>query len=408
MSTIITMPQKGLTEESAVISQWYAKKGDTVKKGELLFAIEIGKATFDVESEADGTVLELFCEAGDDVAIKSPVCVIGAPGESYERPAGQPAAAQETVSAAPQTAAPAEEKPACDGERVFISPRARSAAERMGIDISKASATGAEGRIIQRDIDALAANPDAGSQRGAQAAPAQEPEAEFTTVPNSGIRKVIAKNMHDSLANLAQLSMTAYFDATDILAFREQIKKHGQELGYANISLNDMVLFAVSRVLAGYPGLNAHYSDKEMKLFKHVHLGVAVDTERGLMVPTLKNADLKSLNAISAEAKELAGACRDNRIAPAQLSGGTITVSNLGNTGISSFTPVINPPQTALVGVCGLEWKVRPGKDGAPELYRAMGLSLTIDHRAVDGAPAASFLHELCARLENFTLLLAK
>ncbi|MEA5151043.1 MAG: dihydrolipoamide acetyltransferase family protein, partial [Oscillospiraceae bacterium] len=370
------------------------------------FAVEIGKATFDVEAEASGTLLDIFVDEGEEAAIKSPVCVIGEPGESYERPAGQAAAAAPESAAA--ESAPVSAPPAASGSEpdgLFVSPRARAAAERMGVDYSAARASGAEGRIIERDVAALAAGRPA-----EKAAPVPEAasEEEFSVVPNSGIRRVIAKNMHESLANMAQLSMSAYFDATDILAFREKLKAQGAELGYANISLNDMVLFAVSRVLASHPALNAHYSDREMKLFRHVHLGVAVDTERGLMVPTLRCADTKSLNEISAEAKALAKACRDNSVSPSALAGATITVTNLGNTGISSFTPVINPPQIAIVGVCGLEWRVRPGRDGAPELYRAMGLSLTIDHRAVDGAPASRFLQELCARLESFTLLLAR
>ena len=143
-----------------------------------------------------------------------------------------------------------------------------------------------------------------------------------------------------------------------------------------------------------------------MKLFRPVHLGVAVDTERGLMVPTLSNADRLSLKEISSGAAALAAACRNNTVRPEQLAGGTITVTNLGNTGISSFTPIINPPQTCIVGICGIEWKLRPSADGSPSLYRAIGLSLTFDHRAVDGAPAARFLHDLCTKLENFELLL--
>ena len=214
--------------------------------------------------------------------------------------------------------------------------------------------------------------------------------------------------MHDSLATMAQLSMTAYFDATELFAFRAKVKAMGEKLGYPNISINDMILFAVSRTVLDHPIFNAHFSDKETKIFHCVHLGVATNTERGLMVPTLRNADRKSLNSISREAKALSAACRDNTIRPDQLSGGTITVTNLGNHAISSFTPVINPPQTAIIGVCSPEWKVRPGQDGAPELYRAMGISLTFDHRAADGAPAAEFLDDFCRRLENFSLLLAE
>lgn len=412
MATVITMPQQGLTEESSVIAEWYVKEGDTVSVGTPLFAIETGKATFDVESEAAGTVLAVFAAEGDDVPIKAPVCVVGEPGESFEKPAGAAAPA-----AAPVQEAKAEEKPAApaaaaapkaEESGVFASPRAKAAAERAGVDWHNAAATGAEGRVIERDIAALAACRGKAAEQAASAGTAPAAEEEFEVFKNSGIRKVIAQNMHDSLAGMAQLSMTAYFDATEIFAFREKVKCMGEKLGYPNISINDMILFAVSRTVLDHPIFNAHFSDKETTIYHRVHVGVATNTERGLMVPTLFNADLKSLNVISREAKALAAACRENTIKPDQLSGGTITVTNLGNNDISSFTPVINPPQTAIIGVCSPEWRVRPGKDGQMEVYRAMGISLTFDHRAADGAPAAAFLHDFCQRLENFSLLLAR
>ena len=405
------MPQQGLTEESSVIAEWYVKEGDTVKVGAPLFAIETGKATFDVESETEGTVLGIFAQEGDDVPIKAPVCVIGEPGESFERPAAAaPTASEPAPAEAEKPVAPVMEKtPAAapapqDGG--FASPRAKAAADRAGVDWHDAAATGAEGRVIERDIALLAANRGKSTIIAKEAAAAAEDE--FEIIKNSGIRRVIAQNMHESLANMAQLSMTAYFDASELFAFREKVKTMGEKLGYPNISINDMILFAVSRTVLDHPLFNAHFSDKETRIFHRVHLGVATNTERGLMVPTLFNADLKSLNMISREAKALSASCRDNTIKPDQLSGGTITVTNLGNNGISTFTPVINPPQTAIIGVCSPEWKVRPGKDGQVELYRAMGISLTFDHRAADGAPAAAFLHDFCQRLENFSLLLAE
>ena len=412
MSTVITMPQQGLTEESSVIAEWYVKEGDVVKTGTPLFAIETGKATFDVESEADGTVLGIFAAEGDDVPIRAPVCVIGEPGEAFERPqkpAGSApsvqAEAEKKPDAAPAAVQPVAAKP--QGETGFASPRAKAAAERAGVDWHLAAPTGAEGRVIERDIAGLAAN-RGGADLPVKETVEDESEAEFEIIKNSGIRKVIAQNMHDSLAGMAQLSMTAYFDATELFAFRAKVKAMGEKLGYPNISINDMILFAVSRTVLDHPLFNAHFSDAETKIFHKVHLGVATNTERGLMVPTLFNADRKSLNKISREAKALSAACRENTIKPDQLKGGTITVTNLGNNDISSFTPVINPPQTAIIGVCSPEWRVRPGKDGEIEMYRAMGISLTFDHRAVDGAPAAAFLHDFCQRLESFSLLLAE
>lgn len=409
MSTVITMPQQGLTEESSVIAEWYVKEGDTVSVGMPLFAIETGKATFDVESEAAGTVLGIFAAEGDDVPIKAPVCVIGEPGEAFEKPqstspaaAAAPAEVEKTEVSLPVQ--PVVTKP--QAESIFASPRAKAAAGRAGVDWHQAVPTGAEGRVIERDIFTLTA----GRGKAAEVVKetADETDAEFEIMKNSGIRKVIAQNMHDSLAGMAQLSMTAYFDATELFAFRAKVKAMGEKLGYPNISINDMILFAVSRTVLDHPLFNAHFSDAETKIFHRVHLGVATNTERGLMVPTLFNANLKSLNTISREAKALSAACRENTVKPDQLKGGTITVTNLGNNDISSFTPVINPPQTAIIGVCSPEWRVRPGKDGEIEMYRAMGISLTFDHRAVDGAPAAAFLHDFCQRLEIFPLLLAE
>ena len=223
----------------------------------------------------------------------------------------------------------------------------------------------------------------------------------------SGIRRAISKSMMTSMHGMAQLTHNTSFDATAILNYRKQLKAAGGE--YAGITLGDIVLYAVSRTLLNYPDLNANMlDDNNIRLFNHVNLGVAVDTPRGLMVPTIRHADEMSLLEISKAVKELAAECRSGAISPDKLSGGSFTVSNLGNMGVESFTPVINPPQTGILGVCGTIDRVRKGKDGGIELYPAMGLSLTYDHRAVDGTPAAKFQKELGFNLENFTVLLSK
>ena len=213
--------------------------------------------------------------------------------------------------------------------------------------------------------------------------------------------------MHESLINSAQLTLNSSFDATEILEFRQELKAKGERLGLDKITLNDIILFAVSRTILNHRELNAHFLGDKMRLFNTVNLGVAVDTDRGLMVPTIFNAEKKSLLEISQEAKELINQCRQGRINPDYLQGGTFTVTNLGALGIESFTPVINPPQTAILGVNTIVQRARM-IDGEIEYYPAMGLSLTFDHRAIDGAPAARFLKELVDNLENFRLLLAK
>ena len=245
------------------------------------------------------------------------------------------------------------------------------------------------------------------------AAPAASPAAavaagpEYEDVKFSGIRRAISKSMHNSLTSMAQLTHNFSFDASAILAYRKMLKESGGEC--AGITIGDLILYAVSRVLPGWPDLNAHMlDDVSIRKFNHVNLGVAVDTPRGLIVPTIMHADEKSLLEISNELKVLAAEARDGAISPDKLTGASFTVSNLGGFGVESFTPVINPPQTGILGVCTTVQRPRKGADGSIQLYPAMALSLTYDHRAIDGAPASRFVQELCKQLEHFTVLLAK
>jgi pyruvate dehydrogenase E2 component (dihydrolipoamide acetyltransferase) len=206
---------------------------------------------------------------------------------------------------------------------------------------------------------------------------------------------------------MAQLTMNATFDATSIMNFRAMVKAYGERLGLANITLNDVIVYATAKTLLLHKDLNAHFNGETIKRFNVVNMGVATDTPRGLMVPTLFNCDKLSLNEISVAVRDLAGKCRSGSINPDLLTGGTFTISNLGNLGVETFTPIINPPQTAILGVCGLTTRIKE-ENGQIKTYQAMGLSLTIDHRIVDGAPAARFLKDLCNNLENFETMGAK
>jgi pyruvate dehydrogenase E2 component (dihydrolipoamide acetyltransferase) len=213
--------------------------------------------------------------------------------------------------------------------------------------------------------------------------------------------------MFSSLRNTAQLTHHHSFDADKILALRADFKRAATGTGIENISVGDMILYAVSRVLKTYPDLNAvMVKDGFIRRFHPVHLAVAMDTPRGLMVPVIFNADRKSLLQLSREVKELAVAARAGSINPDLLHGGTFTVSNLGATGVKIFTPILNPPQTGILGVCGITRHIREN-NGIPESYPAIGLSLTYDHRAIDGAPASRFMRDLCKNLEEFPILLA-
>lgn len=415
MANAVIMPKAGITVESCIIGTWEKKVGDAVKVGDILFTYETDKASFECESTEEGTLLEIFFGDGEEVPCLVNVCAVGNPGEdcSALRP-DDAAAAEEAPEAPVAEAAPAApaapavvETTAVAGEKSAISPRAKKLAERAGVDAEQATPTGPNGRIIERDVRELIDNPVVAAPVSATVPAVTAPDTEFEDVKFSGIRRAIAKSMMTSLSSMAQLTHSTSFDASAILAYRKQLK--ASEGDCAGITLGDIVLYAVSRTLLNHPDLNANMvDDSTIRHFKHVNLGVAVDTPRGLMVPTIFHADEKSLLEISLEVKELAAQCREGNISPDKLTGASFTVSNLGNLGVESFTPVINPPQTGILGVCGTVERVKRGKDGEITIYPAMGLSLTYDHRAVDGTPAARFQKELCQNLENFTVLLAK
>lgn len=430
MATAVIMPRQGQSVESCIIGEWFKKVGDPVQEGDILFSYETDKSSFEEPAKQAGTLLAIFYGADDDVPCLTTVGVIGEPGESYaefapDQAAGTAEAPGMEAPAAKAPAAAAVAAPAVQAEGTAlrgVSPRARNAAERLHVDPAQAQPTGPNGRVIERDIKALAQAGRTGTGLGgrvtvadqaaapaapaAQAAPAvQGADTEYQDVKLPNIRKVIAKSMFQSLSTMAQLTHTTSFDATCIMNFRKGLKAAPEQLQVPNITLNDIILFAASRVLPKHPDLNAHFLEDKMRYFRHVNLGIAVDTPRGLMVPTLMRAEEKSLKEIAAEAKALAAACQDGSINPDLLQGASFTVSNLGTLGIEHFTPVINPPQTGILGVDCIVERVRT-VDGQIAVYPAMGLSLTYDHRALDGAPASRFLQDMRAALENFQALL--
>lgn len=402
MAKAILMPKQGITVESCILGNWCVKVGDQVKVGDKLFGYETDKAAFEQESEAEGEVLALLFEEGEEVTVLTPVCVIGQKGEdissfTVQKPHATAEAAP-TVAAAAQTQSVAQTSVQPTGE-TYASPRARALAEKLHVDLSRVVPTGIKGRITEIDVRMA-------SVRGAEVEqPIQAiPFGAFTDEKMPHIRKVIAKSMHDSLANMAQLTHSTSYDATQIMEFRKYVKANAEKDGLPNITLNDIVLYAVSRVLKNHKALNANLINNgdTMRYFKQVNLGIAVDTPRGLLVPTLFGADDMTLSEISIKAKQLNQDAQTGAINPELLSGGTFTVSNLGSLGVEHFTPVINPPQTGILGVNTLVTRIKLGKNGEIIPYTAMGLSLTYDHRALDGAPASRFLMELREYLENF------
>ena len=441
MATIVVMPQLGNSVESCIIVEWMIAEGDSVAVDQTLASIETDKSTMEVPSTAEGTVLKLLWEEGDEVPVKDPLIIVGEPGEDISGLVpGDDAApvedAPEKATAAPEQAAPAFATERATGA---VSPRARALAASAGLDASTITeGSGPHGRVIERDVAAaIAAGPvltsaaraagveategtgiggrvsvaDAG--RVAQAAEASAPAAALaapagaeypgasTSAPLKGVRKVVAKRMMESLTSTAQLTLNTTANAAGILAMRKKVKNADGSLGLNKITLNDLVCFAVSRTLPKYPVFNAHLEDGVLTEFEQVHLGFACDTPRGLFVPVIRSAQALGLKAFSDEAKRLASSAIDGTIAPDFLSGGTFTVSNIGSFGIETFTPVINLPQTAILGVGAITPRPVVAADGSIGVEQRLNLSLTIDHQVIDGADGARFLRDLVAAIEN-------
>ena len=400
----VIMPKEGITVESCIIGEWKKNVGDAVAVGDVLFTYETDKAEFECPSTAAGTLLAKFFEDGDEVPCLVNVCAVGNPGDAYEflKPGAEapaPAAEAPAAEAPAAAAAPAAPK----AELTAISPRAMAKAVANNVNPALATGTGPKGRIIERDIDKLIASGAA----AAYAAPAAAEETAFEDVKFGPVRKATAKSMTKSLSTMAQLTQQYSFDASQIQAYRAMLKPLDAPMG--KISLNDMVMFAVAKTIKSCPDLNANMvEDNVIRHFSHVNLGFACDTPRGLLVPTIFHADEMSLLELSMEAKRLAAAARDGSLSPDEMTGATFTVTNIGSFGCEAFTPVVNPPQIGILGVCNIQTKIKSAKDGMIETYPAMGLSLTFDHRALDGAPAARYMSELCKSLESFMTLMAK
>ena len=445
------MPKQGQSVESCIVTEFKKKVGEVVAVGDVLFSYETDKASFEEEAKVAGTVLACFFKDGDEIPVLTNVMVIGAPGESFaefapgdapaaaEAPAGSaPAAApsqtgavnegngnSETASApAAQTAAPVPGAP--------VSPRARKTAAEKGVDTAQLAGSGPHGRIIERDVLAAAkpltglakammaeggkATPETGSGLGGTVKAgdlktwkpnhtdiAGEGE-DFTVEKMSNMRKLIAKSMYNSLQNSAQLTHMLGADARRIQALRKKAKKALEEGTIdANVTINDLVCFAVIKALQKFPKVNSHCLGDAMRIFNTVNLGCAVDTERGLMVPAVLHAEEFSITGLSKELKKVADACKKGSCNPDLLAAeaASFTVSNLGGFGVEWFTPIINVPQSAILGVGTIVPRPKDLGGGVYAFVPYMGLSLTYDHRAIDGGEATRFLKQVATEIEN-------
>jgi len=438
MATVIIMPKQGQSVESCIITEFYKKKGDKVSKGEVLFGYETDKASFEEEAPEDGILLETFFKEGDEVPVLTNVCVIGAEGESVEefRPAGEPV---EEPVVAEEDSKPEEvdnekvvqvksQASANEGEIVGVSPRARNLADKKGVNISALSGTGPKGRIIERDVESAISSqgkmtPLAKQIAAETAAPSVSKGTglagavtgkdvlagnpvygnDFEIKPLTNMRKLIASAMHASLQNSAQLTHHLGADARRLLSLRKKVKAAMDEGYPTNITLNDMICYATIKALKKFPQVNAHFMGDSVKLFNKVHFGLAVDTDRGLMVPVVKNADDLSIQGLANQFKEIAAASRKGSVNPELLASdaASFTVSNLGNYGVEMFTPVINLPQVAILGVNTIVPRPKDLGDGVYGFVPYLGLSLTYDHRALDGGEATRFVKQVAIEIEN-------
>jgi pyruvate dehydrogenase E2 component (dihydrolipoamide acetyltransferase) len=426
MAVAVIMPRQGQSVETCIITEWLKKKGDPVKTGDILFSYETDKASFDGEAIADGILLEIFAAAGDEVPVLTNIAVIGNPGEDVKPfiPGGSPVSAApapvEAAAAAP-VAVPETPSSAQGDQRIRISPRAKAMASKMGLNPSLIKGTGPNGRIIVRDLEnareqspvspaAAAAAPATAQPVAAASAGAftqfqgAAPVGAFEEKKLSNVRKLIAKAMHESISTSAQLTHHMSADVRKLLALRSKVKAELDKGGNVNITLNDMICFAVIRALELFPEINTHFMGNSLREFKKVHLGLAVDTPRGLMVPAVQNADDLSLKGLSARLREVADQCRKGNVNPEVLAStaASFTVSNLGNYGVEMFTPIINLPQVAILGVNTIISRPADLGNGTFGFIPVIGLSLTYDHRAVDGGPATLFLKEIKNQIENF------
>lgn len=408
MATAVIMPKQGQSVETCIITKWFKVKGESISAGDILFSYETDKAAFDLESPADGILLEIFYPEGSEVAVLSNVAVIGKSGEStgsfvLDRSSDE----LPVVSAVTEPTGKnrAEENPPAiitdirSGSRVRISPRAKRLADERGVNYLDISGSGPNGRIITADIENMV------SGRKGTSAPASAGGTEFSEQTLSNVRKLIAKAMYTSLQNSAQLTHHMSADVRRLLEARKKIKsKLSSDKTQQDITLNDMICWCVIRALGKFPEANSHFLDDRIRTFNKVHLGIAVDTPRGLMVPVVRNAGEMDLMRLSAELKSVADSCKRGSINPEliQSVSATFTVSNLGNYGVEMFTPVINLPQVGILGVCTIINRPADTGNNIFGFVPYIGLSLTYDHRAIDGGPATLFLKEIKEQIETF------
>ncbi|MDR2573182.1 MAG: 2-oxo acid dehydrogenase subunit E2 [Desulfovibrio sp.] len=404
MAFEVLMPKWGLTMKTGKIARWNAVEGDSVKAGQPLLEVETDKITNTVEAPADGVLFQIVVPAGGVAPVMSVIGLIAAAGESPERVDGlaAPAAAtQASASAAPSGDGPKEEK----GIRAM--PVARRVAKELNIALSTVRGTGPDGIITEKDVraahESAKAAPAASVQPGTEAGSTALGD---TVIPMEGIRKLIADNMLASLQGAAQLTVFVEADVTEMALLREAMLARNKKAAEYRLSYNDIIAYAVCRALLKHPVMNSTLREDGIHLHGHVNLGIAVSLENGLIVPNVKNADTFSLEELKEKVRDVAARARKGGLGLEEISGGTFTISNVSMMGVDGFTPILNPPETAILGVGRVVAKAAAYR-GQVCIRQMMTLSLTFNHMVTDGGPAMAFLRALADMLENPVTMLS-
>jgi pyruvate dehydrogenase E2 component (dihydrolipoamide acetyltransferase) len=406
----IVMPKLGLTMTEGLVASWRVGPGDRVKSGDVLFVVETEKVATDIEAQADGQIESIVTAEGETVAVGAVVATWTGPvAETATAPVSAPSPARSEV------AAPAPAARTSDWERVVATPHARKRARQGGVDLHDVKGSGPRGRINASDVEAAivrvresdAASPatarKAVSDAISQADSSTHREPHASRRPASPIEKVVARRLTASKQEIPHFYVFANADVTRLLALREELNADADR---PRLSITHFVIAAVARALAKRPEINVLWRDDEVVNLGQIDIGLAVDTERGLMAPVLRNLGRLGLDAIAAAATDLVRKARNGRLDTGELEGGAVSISNVGMYGASHLVPIINPRQSAVIGVAAVQPVFRPDESGAPKLCRELGLVFSGDHRVLDGVRAARFLDSVTHLLEHPLLLL--
>ncbi|MFN8488283.1 MAG: dihydrolipoamide acetyltransferase family protein [Caldilineaceae bacterium] len=416
MAFEVRMPTFGLTEGEATIIRWLKAVGDTVQADEPLFETENEKATLEVPAPQDGVLLRILVAAGQRAALQALVAWIGAPGEQLST-GQQGNGAARTVADEPVAAATQPDLPATPAERLKSSPIARRLAREHGIDLSVVRGSGPNGRIVEADIQAiLKARAEAAAPSLPTASAVAPPKPEHVVasataevdselLPLTAVRRITAERLTASARATVSVPLFMDVDMSEAQRLREATRAEYTQRFGAACSYNALVLCAIARTLPQFPALNGQWTEKGVRAIRAINIGLAMQMEEGLLVPAIQQADRKTLIELQAEIGQLIDLARSRQLTPAQLTSGTFTMTNLGNVGIDAFVPVINLPQTAILGVGRIGERV-VALNGQPTVRPQATLCLVFDHRAMDGAPAAACLARVKQLLENPYLLI--